>query len=137
MNDSEEPGLHIRAKIYGLKLKGEKKSGIPTIKLDSAKLTIKIIINLGAVYDVKTNSWKASENFSINLISFRGPLGLGRRVVNSIIKRVMPGLKDKIVKELPQELGIFIFLISISMFTISLYLILIYILICNLYYNII
>lgn len=99
-------------------MKGEKKSGIPTIKLDSAKLTMKIIIILGAVYDVKTNIWKASDNFSINLVSFRGPLGLGRRVVYSVIKRVMPGLKDKIIKEIPVELGIFITQISISTLTI-------------------
>jgi hypothetical protein len=70
-----------------LKLKGEKKSGFPTIKLDSAKLTIKVIITIGAVYDVKTKTWSSSQKFSINLIAFRGPLGLGRRVVNAVIKK--------------------------------------------------
>ena len=104
--EAEGDVLTLRVKYFGLKLKGEADSGVPTIKLKSAKITMSLRLIAGAIFDVQQNKWTTSgKQFGLQLVAFRGPFGLGRQTVGLLLALLEPGIRNNFTAALPVELG--------------------------------
>lgn len=101
---SNPPGLSLNLIIYGLKLKGEKGKGIPSIKLEIAKFIVKLSINISVRFDIKLNKWQMN-HFDIKIVTFIGPLGFGRRTLNTILKFIVNRFKKLILDSIPTVFG--------------------------------
>jgi len=101
-----EKGVSIRLKAEGFKLAGDKGKGIPKLSMSSIKLTLVLVANILIDYDHKLSKWvTSSKNFSIKIISFKGPYGTSKSIMGAILSVITPTLRTQILKNLPHELG--------------------------------
>ena len=107
--DSRESGISINLKAEGFQLKGDKGKGIPRLRLESIGLNIVLRIDITVNFNVKKNSWETSpENFIVQILSFKGPLGTSKLLVGATLKLLTPIIRYQILNALPHELGDFI-----------------------------
>lgn len=101
-----EKGVSIRLKAEGFKLAGDKGKGIPKLSMSSIKLTLVLVANILIDYDHKLSKWVTnSKNFSIKLVSFKGPYGTSKSIMGAILSIITPTLRTQMLKNLPHELG--------------------------------
>lgn len=99
-------GLCVNFMIGGFKLKAEAGTGLPSLSFEWLRIEMSIKISLTLTFDFKTIAWISSpENFNISVLSFKGPYGINRRVVASILAFVVPTIKSQILSMVPFELS--------------------------------
>ena len=107
--DSLESGISINLKADGFQLKGDKGKGIPRLRLESIGLNIVLRIDITIKFNVKKNSWETSpEQFNVQILSFKGPLGTSKLLVGATLKLLIPIIRYQVLNALPHELGDFI-----------------------------
>jgi len=107
--DSLESGISINLKADGFQLKGDKGKGIPRLRLESIGLNIVLRIDITIKFNVKKNSWETSpEEFNVQILSFKGPLGTSKLLVGATLKLLTPIIRYQVLNALPHELGDFI-----------------------------
>lgn len=99
-------GLTVRLKAEGFRLVGDKGLRVPPIRLASVSVTAVVRVGISLVFNARTKKWSSSaKQFRVELLSFKGPVGLGRTIVGSILSLVVPMLRQKLVDVLPHEFG--------------------------------
>ena len=102
-------GLTVRLKAEGFRLVGDKGMRVPKIKLASVSVTAVVRVGVSLVFNSRTKKWASSaQQFKVELLSFKGPVGLGRTIVGSILSLVVPMLRQKLVDALPHEMGLIV-----------------------------
>lgn len=101
--------MSVRLKIGGFKLRGDSGKGVPRLSLESVKVTVTIRVTIMLTYNVLTQKWTSSaNNFSVEIIRFKGPFGLSRSVVAGTLGIVVPILRGQLLSAMPPEFGTFI-----------------------------
>jgi hypothetical protein len=78
--DNPSAGVIARLKVEGFKLAGDRGSGVPKLAFDSISITIAFSVSVRLYYDLKKQKWMLPKtDFSLKIISFKGPYGLNRR----------------------------------------------------------
>jgi hypothetical protein len=106
-SDPVNSGVSLRLKLQGFKIAGDKGKRIPKLALEEIKVTMVINVVIISHYNTKRNKWEisASENFKIQILSFKGPFGISRNFVRTILSLVIPMIRRSILDALPKELG--------------------------------
>ncbi len=99
-------GLTVRLKAEGFRLVGDKGLRVPKIRLASVSVTAVVRVGLSLVFNTRSQRWTSTaKQFTVELLSFKGPAGLGRTIVGSILSLVVPMLRQKVLDALPAEVG--------------------------------
>lgn len=124
----EDDGITLRFKLDAFKLAGDRGKGVPKLSLESVKVTATVRVHINLVFNTQLGTWNAappvdngtegettgatkattgfgSKGFLIELLSFRGPMGLRRGMVSATLAVIIPTLKNQILSVLPAELG--------------------------------
>jgi hypothetical protein len=102
----ESGGLTVRLKAEGFKLVGEKGMHVPKIALTNINVTAVVRVAITLVFHPRTQKWSSSaQQFQVQLLSFKGPVGLGRTIVGTILSLVVPMIREKLVDAVPHEIG--------------------------------
>jgi hypothetical protein len=105
----DESGVSIRLKIGKFKLKGDKGKGVPSLSFDTIKVTTVLRVTAMLSFDMDRKKWVCgSENFSIDMLYFRGPFGIRQSLVQSVLTLTTPLIRGAILDALPPELGVFV-----------------------------
>ena len=105
----DESGVSIRLKIGKFKLKGDKGKGVPSLSFDTIKVTTVLRVTAMLSFDMERKKWVCgSENFSIDMLYFRGPFGIRQSLVKSVLSLTTPLIRGAILDALPPELGMFV-----------------------------
>lgn len=106
-SDPVNSGVSIRLKVQGFKIAGDKGKRIPQITMEEIKVTMVVNVVIIAHYNTSKNKWEisSSENFKIQILSFKGPFGISRNFVRTILSLVIPMIRRAILDSLPKELG--------------------------------
>jgi hypothetical protein len=104
--NGESGGLTVRLKAEGFKLVGEKGTHVPKIALANINVTAVVRVAITLVFHPRTKKWSSSaQQFQVQLLSFKGPVGLGRTIVGTILSLVVPMIREKLVDAVPHEIG--------------------------------
>lgn len=105
----DESGVSIRLKIGKFKLKGDKGKGVPSLSFDTIKVTTVLRVTAMLSFDMQLKKWVCgSENFSIDMLYFRGPFGIRQSLVKTVLSLTTPLIRGAILDALPPELGVFV-----------------------------
>jgi len=108
-SSSANEGLCLRLKADGFKLAGDKGKGVPKIKLSELKITLQIKVEITLTFDSASKQWKTSaKDFVITLLAFRGPFGISRTLVATILTLVKPLIRKAVCSAVPVEIGLII-----------------------------
>jgi len=94
--------LHIQA--TGFKLLGEKGKNIPRLSFDKLKVRLSVNSEIIMRYDVIKASW-ISDVFHFKVLSFKGPYGLTKSLVSTLLSLFKSQIKKGILDAFPPELG--------------------------------
>lgn len=102
-------GVSALLQIWNFKLKGDANKGVPPLSFSSLQLAITFSLTLLLTYNADTKRWTApAEHFKISILRFKGPFGISRGVISTILALVVPILKHFVLKLLPPEIGLLI-----------------------------
>lgn len=105
----DESGVSIRLKIGKFKLKGDKGKGVPSLSFDTIKVTTVLRVTAMLSFDMEKRKWVCgADNFSIDMLYFRGPFGIRQSLVQSVLTLTTPLIRGAILDALPPELGVFV-----------------------------
>ena len=105
----DESGVSIRLKVGKFKLKGDKGKGVPSLSFDTIKVTTVLRVTAMLSFDMNRRKWLCdSDNFSIDMLYFRGPFGIRQSLVASVLSLTTPLIRNAILDALPPELGVFV-----------------------------
>ena len=94
--------LHIQA--TGFKLYGEKGKNIPRLSFDKLKVRLSVNSEIIMRYDVIKTIW-ISDVFHFKVLSFKGPYGLSKSLVSTLLSLFKSQIKKGILDSFPSELG--------------------------------
>ena len=97
-NRLKNKGMSVRLQIESFKLNGDKGSGVPKLSLENLKITLCLRIRLLVSFDAMSKSWKCTSvnGIKLKLISFKGPYGLPRTVVATILTMLKPLIRKSL-----------------------------------------
>ena len=103
-------GCAVRLQVDNFKLNGDKGSGVPKLSLEILKVTLNIRLTLLLYYDSNAKVWKckSGEGLKIKLVSFKGPYGLPRTLVATILTILKPLIRKSIAAAIPPEFGVYL-----------------------------
>jgi hypothetical protein len=110
MKKEQKKGMDVRFKIENFKSSGDAGKHVPKTTLSEVKVTITVVVSCLLTFDSEKNEWKAEgeDHLKIKLITFRGPFGFRKSMVNGILQLAAPKILAKVLEVLPPELGQFI-----------------------------
>ena len=99
-------GVTARLLIDNFKLKGDSGKGVPPLSFEHLMLAVTFNATLVVTYHVDTKTWTSpSDQFQVNIVTFKGPFGLNRGVVSSVLSLAIPIIRHLLLKNLPSEIG--------------------------------
>jgi hypothetical protein len=100
-------GVSVRLKVDFFKLNGDKGSGVPKLSLDSLRVTLTVRLSIVLDFDPVTKRWScnSTSGLKLKLLTFKGPYGLSRTLVATILTMVKPLIRRAISEAIPFELG--------------------------------
>lgn len=98
-------GVTAQLHVGFFKLNSDSRA-VPAIAFDDLKIEVSVEVRIVLAFNMSTKQWEInSDGFIINMLEFKGPFGLNKGIVSTIIKMAIPILKYQLRKELPPEIG--------------------------------
>ena len=105
----KEAGVSLCIKLESFKLRCDAGTGVPDISLDEVTLSVVVAMKVTMVFNYQQCCWGLLPgNFKLELISFKGPYGLNKSIVSTVLGLVTPIIRAALVDNLPVEVGLLI-----------------------------
>lgn len=105
---SDVTGATASIRICDFKMKSDSVA-VPSINLDDVSLNITFKLTIILSFSVTTKKWSADgDDFRVDILDFNGPFVLTKGVMSAVMGLAVPIIRENVLKDLPQELGLFI-----------------------------
>jgi hypothetical protein len=106
IQDTTDSGLSMHLLIDNFKLRGDTGKGVPPLTFERLEIAVTVAVTIILTFNEDTKSWSSpSDQFKVNIISFKGPFGINRSVVSTVLTVAIPIVKHLLLKNIPEEIG--------------------------------
>lgn len=108
LTGEQQEGASVRLHLTNFQLKADSVV-VPSLSYDEMDVETTFTGLFVLSFDQQKRQWSIEEDdFKVDIKEFEGPFGLSKAVLSAILAILLPVVRKRLLKDLPEELGVFL-----------------------------